>query len=106
MIQDADELIEAIRHASDLASKWEPDHPQYVEGRFYLTDKQWAAIRKEWPRREGFNDGQSVWGIPVDIIRPGEHVKLPSGKTLLYSQLMRSLCVFDPALSGGWSNLT
>lgn len=97
--QNADELVQAIKEAADHGSCWEPEHPQYIEGRFYLTPEQWAAIRREWPLRPGFNDTQAVWGIPVDVIKPNEQVKLPSGKILAYSAVMEAFYVFDAAVA-------
>ncbi len=98
-IPDTAELIETIRAACELASKWEPQHKQYIEGRFYLTPDQWAAIREEWPERPGFNDGYALWGIPVHIIKPNDRVRLPSGNWLVYSRLLESLYIFDSSIA-------
>lgn len=77
--------------------EWEPDHPQYIEGRLYLTPEQWqAVIDQSPPRRPGYNYGQTVWGIPVDIVSPGDQITLPSGRTLAYPPILGALVVCDP----------
>lgn len=100
-VPDTAELIEMIRAAG---VKWEPDHPQYIEGRFYLTPDQWAAIREEWPLRPGFNDSQALWGIPVDIIKPNDRVQLPSGSWLVYSKALETMYTFS-ASTAAWAGL-
>jgi hypothetical protein len=98
-IQDVAELVETIRDATKLNWRWEPQHPQYIEGRFYLTPEQWAAIRTEWPLVPGKNQAQAIWGIPVDIIPPNEMILLPSGNVLVHSAVMEAFYIFDPAIA-------
>lgn len=100
---DTAELIETIRAAS-VSSKWEPEHKQYIEGRFYLTPDQWAAIRKEWPERPEFNDAHALWGIPVHIIKPNDRVRLPSGRWLVYSGTLETMYTFS-ASTAAWAGL-
>ncbi|MEE3066594.1 MAG: hypothetical protein VYA67_22075 [Actinomycetota bacterium] len=91
-----DELIRAIHAAASLGANWEPEHPQYVEGTFYLTQAQWDAIVSEFPRDDEPDRtyAQAIWGIPVQIVGTNDVVRLPSGKTLMYSAVMASFVVF------------
>jgi len=91
------DIVQAIRDAKALASKWEPDHPQYVEGVLYLTQKQWDAVRDQYPPSEERRHMSThhAWGIPVQIIKPNTIVDLPSGRVIVYSALLESFYIFD-----------
>lgn len=94
IVQD---ILSVAAHAKPW--EWEPDHPQYIEGRLWLTPEQWDTLceaapdydREKWAARPAL-----AWGIPVEIIQPDEPVTLPSGKTLLYSSVLGALLVSDP----------
>lgn len=93
------DIVQEIFDAAKLAKPWHwhPNHPQYVEGRLYLTADQWHRVLEQCPPRRG--DGVSpafaAWGIPVEIVKAGEEIRLPSGKTLVYSEILKSLVVFN-----------
>lgn len=91
MIEDLVQLIRENRNPCR-----EPKHPQYIEGVFYLTQEQWDAILAAFPREPDHNYSQMVWGIPVQLIRDREPIKLPSGKLLYYSKLLESFYIVDP----------
>ena len=90
------DIVQEIIDAADLASKWEPDHPQYVEGALYLTQEQWDAVRDQYPpNTERGHRVHAAWGIPIHIIKPNTIVDLPSGRVLIFSATMESMYVFD-----------
>lgn len=94
---DPGDIVQEIVKAGALARPWEwhPDHPQYVEGRLYLTGAQWQRVLDSNPPTR--NPAMAAWGIHVVIVRPNEKVTLPSGRTLVYSSIMNSLIVYGVA---------
>jgi hypothetical protein len=95
------DIVQEIINAADLASKWEPDHPQYVEGTLYLTQAQWDAVRDQYPPKAERTHlaTHHAWGIPVHIIKPDKPVLLPSGNVLVYSKLLESFYVFNESIA-------
>lgn len=90
------DIVQEIVNAANLTSKWEPDHPQYVEGALYLTHAQWDAVRDQFPpnaEREG--RAHVAWGIPIHLVKPDTIVDLPSGRVLIYSTALDSFYIFD-----------
>lgn len=86
--------------------KWEPKHPQYIEGRVYVTPEQWDAIREAFPHTDPEqNYASALWGIPVEVIHPGETIRLPSGKELVHNKNLDALFIYTPDMplfaSGG-----
>ena len=94
------DIVQAIMDAAtmDKPWTWQPDHPQYIEGRLYLTPEQWQAVLDQSPEPQpGDNQAQAAWGIPVEIIHPDKPIKLQSGRTLLYlPRITEALLVCDP----------
>lgn len=89
-------IVALVREVCEQGHNWQPEHPQYIEGMFYLTQEQWDGIRAEWPEQAGHNTATAIWGIPVQVVRPYEDVRLPSGRVLLYSQALNAFCLIDP----------
>lgn len=68
------------------------EHPQFIEGALYVTPDQWAALQREaHVQRPGLLPDSlhyglaAVAGIPVVVLPPGERMRLPSGKWIVYS---------------------
>ncbi|WP_157931643.1 hypothetical protein [Mycobacteroides abscessus] len=93
------DIVQDILDAAKLAKPWlwHPNHPQHVDGKLYLTAEQWNRVLEQRPpvRGDGVSPAFAAWGIPVVIIKAGDEVRLPSGKTLVYSEILESLVVFD-----------
>ncbi|GAS92671.1 hypothetical protein [Mycolicibacterium brisbanense] len=98
-----DDIVQGITNAAKLASTWEPNHPQYVEGTLYLTQAQWDAVREQFPptAERRHMSTHHAWGIPIKIISPNTAEELPSGRTLVYSAALESFYVFDRAEAAG-----
>jgi hypothetical protein len=95
------DIVQEITNAARLMSKWEPDHPQYVEGVLYLTPAQWDAVRDQFPpngERQHMST-HHAWGIPIKIIKPNTAEELPSGRVLVYSAALESFYIFDRTIA-------
>lgn len=88
-------ILDDIRAAEENWLNWVPSFPQYIEGRIYLTRAQWHAVLEEFPPTGHRDPSYCIWGIPVDIVVPDDKIRLPSGKTLVYSGITDSLLIFD-----------
>lgn len=102
MATEKGDIVAEIIAAKDLKWNWEPEHPQYIEGRLYLTQAQCDAVAEAFPadpRAGQVRRGSYAWGIPVTIIEPNKAITLPSGKVLIYSSLLDSFYVFDSAIA-------
>lgn len=78
----AEDIVAQIIAAQDLKWAWEPEHPQYIEGRLYLTQDQWDKVAEAFPpdpRAGHVRRGSYAWGIPVTIIEADKPIDLPSG---------------------------
>lgn len=80
------DIVQEIIDAAKLAKPflWEPDHPQYVDGKLHLTQEQWDAVCREFPnydRQKWAARPYLAWGIHVEIVtdlcpecgRPGKY---------------------------------
>ncbi|MCV7255671.1 hypothetical protein H7J86_26250 [Mycobacterium hackensackense] len=92
----SDDILQAITEAAEFASRWEPSHPQYIEGTLYLTQQQWDATVEQFPPEPGCNYAHALWGIPVAVIHPDNPITLPSGKQLYLSGILGALLIHDP----------
>lgn len=70
---------------------------QYIEGSLYVTQKQWEMLQ-EYIEISSENTCFNFTGIPVYCVKPGEQVKLPSGKVLVYSQIQHAFFIFNPGI--------
>ena len=87
LIDEIAEVARAVR-----PSTWE--HPQYDRGTLYVTPPQLDALKKVAV------PGSNIppLGINIAVLEPGIPVKLSTGKTLLYSEVMGELYVIDSSV--------
>lgn len=75
------------------------EHPQLIEGSFYVTQKQYKAILEYGRNQPIVYEEPGTRSIPVVVVGDYRVMKLPSGKLLINATVLRSFYIFDPSIA-------
>lgn len=102
-------MTDVLQALIDLVPNAQLEHPQYIEGTLYITRRQLDIVvsntsagtsaHMTMQHMQQMKTYYAFGSLPVHVLDPGVPVQLPSGKVVVYSLALGSLCVVNAELA-------